>query len=105
MPTGTEYEGIFPVWDWTALPGTTSRLGVEGAPLWQDVKHYGKTSFVGGATESGSRALTVSVMDFQSADCGGEDEGISIFAQKAWFFLDSGVVAMTTNISLATQGI
>jgi hypothetical protein len=37
--------GIFGVWDWETLPGTTSRLSGDVAS--QGVKHYGSTSFVG----------------------------------------------------------
>ena len=35
--TGQEYLGIFPVWDWSRLPGTTNRAGVLGTKVRQQV--------------------------------------------------------------------
>lgn len=100
---GDEYEGIFPVWDWTALPGTTSRWKIEGNS--NNVRHAGKTSFVGGATENTSKPLVVSTMDFESPDSGGEGESSStVYALKSWFFVDQGVVALATNVSLQYNG-
>ena len=101
--TGAEYEGIFPVWDWTALPGTTSRLGVSGTSA--KVKHFGRTAFVGGATEQGlDRPFTAAAMDFVSANSGGVDEATTeLVASKAWFFVEGGVVAMAVGIALHNQ--
>ena len=101
--SGVEYEGIFPVWDWTALPGTTSRLGVDGVS--SKVKHFGRTAFVGGATEQGlDRPFTAAAMDFVSADSGGADEATTeLVASKAWFFVEDGVVAMAAGVALNNQ--
>ena len=115
--SGQEYRGIFPVWDWsreppryrchlgcillkmaaisllTGIPGTTNRVGVLGTK----VKQTGLTTFVGGlSTPNGSVAM--SVMDYSSASFGGGDEG-GVSAQKAWFFLPTGTVALARNIS------
>ena len=116
--SGQEYRGIFPVWDWsrepprcrcpsallssqdgsdiallTGIPGTTNRVGVLGSK----VKQTGLTTFVGGlSTPNGSVAM--SVMDYSSASFGGGDEG-GVSAQKAWFFLPTGTVALARNIS------
>lgn len=119
--TGQEYLGIFPVWDWSRLPGTTNRAGVLGSKVRQQVRiavigqgiflHFlaplisqcfsvirqGLTSFVGGlSTPNGSVAM--SAMDYSSASFGTGDEG-GVSAQKAWFFLPMGTVALAHNIS------
>ena len=77
----------------TGIPGTTNRVGVLGTK----VKQTGLTTFVGGlSTPNGSVAM--SVMDYSSASFGGGDEG-GVSAQKAWFFLPTGTIALARNIS------
>ena len=96
--TGQEYLGIFPVWDWSRLPGTTNRAGVLGTK----VKQQGLTSFVGGlataSSSTNSSGVAMSVMDYQSANFGAGDEG-GVSARKAWFFLPTGTVALSHNIT------
>ena len=29
LTSGKEYEGIFPVWNWNKIPGTTEKIGLE----------------------------------------------------------------------------
>eukprot|EP00039_Didymoeca_costata_P023568 m.7542 g.7542 ORF g.7542 m.7542 type:complete len:804 (+) comp3731_c0_seq1:84-2495(+) len=103
--SGKEFLGIFPVWNWTALPGTTSRVGVNESA--DKVRNNGQTAFVGGCSESASGMpqanLAMSVMNFESSNNGGPDEQIPLSANKAWFFLEEGVLAMTNNITLETK--
>ena len=94
------------MWDWLALPGTTSRIGVQETS--NDVKHTGPSSFAGAATEPSNTTdgfpYTVAAMDFVSSDLGGsEEKGHLLSAEKAWFFLDEGAVAMSRNITLTSS--
>jgi chondroitin AC lyase len=90
--TGQEYLGIFPVWDWSRLPGTTTRAGVLGP----SVRHTGSTDFVGGVVDD---RVALSVMDYQSADFGAVDPG-GISAHRAHFFLPTGVLSLVQNVTL-----
>ncbi|MBI2605941.1 MAG: hypothetical protein HYW49_07660 [Deltaproteobacteria bacterium] len=86
--TGDEYRDIFPVWDFTRVPGTT-----EEAKLLPPVKgfefqpEYGKTTFVGGVSDGTYGAAT---MDFERG---------TLSAKKSWFFFDEGFVALGAAIS------
>ena len=48
--TGREYNAVFPVWDWTRIPGTTTRRVRDESS--KKVRHMGLTSFVGGLSDS-----------------------------------------------------
>ena len=89
MRRGTEYREIYPVWDWSRIPGTTT---ADRAVTPQPTSSLaGSTSFVGGAS---SGYFGVSVYD-QNYD--------GVTAKKAWFFLRDEIVALGTDIS-STNG-
>lgn len=84
--TGREYEGIFPVWDWQKLPGTT----VEQTPtLSGPLRRRGSRSFVGGASDG---RYGLAAFDFA------RDE---LAARKAWFFFDREFVCLGAGIRCA----
>lgn len=88
MLTGQEYAGIYPLWNWRQLPGTT--VAQTSTPLpehtWgKDAR--GTTAFVGGVSD-GSTGLAV--FDFNRDD---------IRVQKSWVFLDRSVLAIGNNLT------
>jgi chondroitin AC lyase len=91
--TGDEYENIFPVWDWTLLPGTTALHATQpnGAPLTYEIKpvgQRGRTTFVGGVSDGHYGAAA---MDLQRGP---------LSAKKAWFFFDKFYVALGAGITI-----
>lgn len=89
---GDEYRNIFPVWDWTKIPGTTAIQGTLNTGEPDPIKARGKTTFVGGASD-GSYGLAT--MDLKRGN---------LTAEKSWFFFDSSYVALGTSISLDSDG-
>ena len=88
-PTGGEYRNIFPVWDWTRLPGITVE---HDRPLVRvNNRRKGSRSFAGGVSDG---TCGVSAMDF-------ERDGLA--AKKAWFFFDGEVVCLGAGIT-STNG-
>jgi chondroitin AC lyase len=88
--TGNEYFDIFPVWDWTKVPGTTAEqdtLEIEPHP----VGTKGKTSFVGAASDT---ACGLACMDLKRG---------GLRARKSWFFFDQGYVALGADITCTTD--
>jgi len=84
-PTGDEYRNIFPVWDWTRLPGITAELD---RPLQRiNNKRKGTQPFAGGCSDGVSG---VSAMVF-------ERDGLT--AKKAWFFFENEVVCLGADIA------
>ena len=79
---GDEYKDIFPVWDWTLLPGVT-------APAWTDRpnKQTQSTELVGGASNG---TLGVAAMALDKA---------STTARKAWFLFEDELVALGAGIT------
>ena len=80
---GDEYAGIFPVWDWTHLPGVTNPATTFNFST--DNRQPG--TFVGGVSDGEYGA---SAMDLELP---------SIQARKAWFFFDDEVVALGSGIT------
>jgi len=86
MTHGEEYRGIFPLWDWQKLPGTTARQSPPlkpGAPR----RDKGSRDFVGGVSDG---RAAFSAFDF-------ERDGL--VARKAWFFTDAGLLALGAGIN------
>ena len=87
---GGEYFNIFPVWDWTRIPGVTAPQ-LEDIPLpskaWQAP---GTSTFAGGVSDSIYGVTTYAYMD--------NYQGINTGAHKAWFFFDEEVVCLGSNI-------
>ncbi|SFS59578.1 polysaccharide lyase 8 family protein [Sphingobacterium wenxiniae] len=82
--TGTEYYDVFPVWDWSMIPGVTARKGTMVRPRQWGT--YGTTSFVGGVSDS-IRGVSVYDLDNNSTT-----------AKKSWFFFDDEVVCLGAGI-------
>ncbi len=83
--TGNEYRNIFPVWDWTRLPGITAE---QDRPLRRiDNRRKGTQPFAGGCSDG---VTGVSAMAF-------ERDGLT--AKKAWFFFGSEVVCLGADIA------
>lgn len=85
---GDEYADVFPVWDWSRLPGVTC--------LQAPVPPY-KTSqvardFIGGLSDG---AVAVAVMDY-------ERDGVK--AHKAWFYAGDSVLCLGSGISSKASG-
>jgi len=79
---GDEYKDIFPVWDWTLLPGVT-------APAWTDRpnKQTQSVDYAGGASNG---AIGVAAMALDKA---------STTARKAWFLFEDELVALGAGIT------
>lgn len=92
--SGTEYHNIFPVWDWTRIPGTTVPV-LTTLPLrtaWG--VNFGTVAFSGGVSDSLYGATAIAFNDYNTQ------------ARKAWFFFDKEVVCLGANInSTAAQAI
>lgn len=85
---GSEYFGrdVFPVLDWTRLPGIT----VEQKPNAADATYgYGARVFTGG---TGDGQNGVSAMELAPL-------GTQLTAKKAWFFFDDAIAFLTNSIT------
>jgi hypothetical protein len=88
-PTGREYVGIFPVWDWAHLPGVTSPAVVY--KLKNNFKQ--PNAFVGGVSD-GTHGACAMKLDIESP-------GESLHAHKSWFFFGDDFLALGAGISSA----
>lgn len=89
---GKEYNGIYPVWDWNMLPGTTSIYGI--LPVWGFNGAYtlmGNTSFVGGVSDGLYGAVCMDL----------ERDGL--LAKKSYFMFDEGMVAVGNGITYGAE--
>ena len=86
--TGSEYLNIFPLWDWTRLPGVTCRH--DTTPPAMPGSYTGATDFVGGVSNG-----TFGATAFDYSRTG-------VTAKKAWFFFDKEVVALASAITAAS---
>jgi len=83
--TATEYDDLFPVWDWRRLPGTTcAQSGAALVPTSKGCR--GRSDLVGGVTD-GQRGIAA--MEYLRD---------GLHARKAWFFLDDAVVCLGAGI-------
>jgi chondroitin AC lyase len=85
--TGNEYVNIFPIWDWTRLPGVTCRH--DTTPPAMPGSYTGATDFVGGVSD-GTYGATA--FDYSRA---------GVTAKKAWFFFDKEIIALASAITAA----
>jgi len=89
---GDEYVNIFPVWDWSKIPGTTTpQLQPSQIPQPKPSKNYGSSQFAGGLT-----------LDNYGITCfylkNKKNKLISIEGKKAWFFFDKEIVCLGSDI-------
>jgi chondroitin AC lyase len=89
--TGDEYRNIFPVWDWTKVPGTTAIQGTLETGERDPIHARGTTTFDGGVSDG---TYGLAAMDLQRGN---------LSAEKAWFFFDSSYVALGAGITLAND--
>ncbi len=85
---GNEYDGVFPVWDWEALPGTTCERTGDVSVKNGSV---GERSFAGGVSDG---LYGLEAMDFTRE---------SLRARKAWFFFDDEYVCLGAGITCPTE--
>jgi len=83
--TGREYEDLFPVWDWSRLPGTTCRQNRRSL-VPNSKACRGQSHFVGGLSNG---VQGIAAMEYRR-------DGLR--ARKAWFFLDETVVCLGAGI-------
>jgi chondroitin AC lyase len=86
--TGNEYTDIFPVWDWTKLPGTTAIQETLETGETDPIAARGITTFDGGVSDG---VYGMAAMDLARG---------SLSAKKAWFFFDNSYVALGSGITL-----
>jgi chondroitin AC lyase len=87
--SGEEYLDIFPVWDWSRIPGTTAEVW-DPMPA-RNPQIHGGSPFVGGVSDGlyGMAAMHL-VRD-------------ALDAKKAYFYFDDGFVALGAGISDASD--
>jgi chondroitin AC lyase len=83
MQHGNEYGGLYPVWDWQRIPGTTVTLEPH---IPSEPKRQGESAFAGGVSDG-----TLGVAAFAL-----KREALS--ARKSWFFFSEGVVCLGADI-------
>lgn len=86
---GDEYHDIFPVWDWSRLPGTTTPALAE-VPRPAAWGQMGQSPFAGGVSDS-----LYGVTAYQMTDT---TNNVHTSAKKAWFFFDNEVVCLGADI-------
>lgn len=87
---GNEYAEIFPVWNWTCIPGTTAPQVDEIPMAASDWQTPGTSTFAGGVSDSLYGASAYSYSDSYA--------GVNTGAHKAWFFFDDEVVCLGAGI-------
>lgn len=96
LTVDSEYYNIEPVWDWTRLPGTTTKLGLldtnSTAKTGGFYRPYGTNTFGGGVSDS-----TYGVMAFTSTDN-------TVTATKSYFFLGNAMVCLGSGIASTYTG-
>jgi chondroitin AC lyase len=87
MTTGQEYKNIFPVWDWTRIPGTTAVSNPSTAELrWY---HFGSNRFAGGTGNSKNGLIAY------------EHVYNGVSAWKSYFFFGDAVLCLGCGIEAA----
>lgn len=91
---GDEYDDIFPVWNWSKIPGVTAPEFTT-VPQASSYIQHGESDFVGGVTDHLNAVSVYRYKDTYS--------GIDTSANKAWFFFDEEVVCLGNTIK-STSG-
>lgn len=86
--TGNEYQNIFPVWDWTKIPGTTAIQETLDIRVRNPAGQRGRTPFAGGVTDG---TFGTCAMDLSRGH---------LSARKAWFFFDNCYACLGSAITL-----
>lgn len=94
---GDEYLDIFPVWNWTRIPGITApqKTSIPKPAQWGT---YGTSNFAGGVS-NGSQGISVFSLN-------NSEYGINTVAKKAWFMFGDEIICLGAGItSTATEEI
>jgi len=83
---GDEYYNIFPYWDWTKIPGTTTPTWTNTTPP-KDWGVSGTSTFTGGVTNGAYGAHTHVLDDYNTT------------AKKSWFCFDDEVVCLGAGLA------
>ena len=86
---GNEYANIFPSWDWSHIPGTTTPY-LENIPEPRPWEHKGQSTFTGGVSDE-----VYGVTTYQMTD---KEFNVNTSGKKSWFFFDKEVVCMGSDI-------
>ena len=90
VQTGDEYFNIFPVWNWSHIPGTTAPQ-VEKIPMDpQGWGVLGTSTYAGGVSDSIYGATAYAYMD--------TNPEVNTGAKKSWYFFDDEVVCLGAGI-------
>lgn len=96
--SGDEYADIFPVWNWSRIPGVTAPQFTDIPQAASDWQTPGTSTFAGGVSD-GQYGVSAYVYKDTYAD-------VHTGARKAWFFFDEEVVCLGADIhSEATQPV
>lgn len=87
--TGDEYKDIFPVWDWTKVPGTTAIQGTLDTGEKNAIGAHGGSAFAGGVSDG---RYGMAAMDLRRGP---------LAAEKAWFFFEDEYVCLGAGITLS----
>lgn len=89
---GNEYDDIMPVWNWRALPGTTTEQGNYSLKPAKDWGVAGTSTHAGGVTDGKDGSVAFRY------------ERLGVSALKSWFFLGDRMVALGTAIQAPAAG-
>src|SRR5690606_23137259 len=92
LTSGEEYKNIFPIWDWTRVPGTTAVMNQSAAVLpWY---LFGNNEFAGGVSNGQVGAIAY------------EHSYNGVRAKKAYFFADGAMLCLGAGINaIRTQQV
>lgn len=90
MKDGSEYEGLFPVWNWRKIPGVTCEMSNSDPPFSEPKRTLLEFS---GAVSDGQFGLAA--MSYQRD---------SVYANKSWFFFNDGIVCMGNELQMNLYG-
>lgn len=93
---GDEYDDIYPIWDWSRIPGTTTpHLPEEKIPVPEEWGIYGTATYAGGLTGRAGGIAAYAYSDTLPA--------IRTEADKSWFFTNSEVICLGSGISSESE--
>lgn len=93
---GDEYYNIFPIWDWSRIPGVTNpHYEFKDIPETKSGITRGTQKLVGGASDSLYSVNTYYLNDHY--------KGINTSAYKSWFFFDDEVICLGSDISSSSE--
>lgn len=93
--SGNEYYNIYPVWDWSRIPGTTT-MQLATIPKRKDWGVNGTSKFVGGVSDS-----LYAVTTYKHEDT---TNGSTTRALKSWFMFDDEIVCLGSGIESNYNG-